>query len=261
MNHIPNLSQLTVFTEYLGFTVINMFGRDRFYPGERILYEAHPRFILNSRSTLIKVILSLIIVYYFQRTVEFAGSLSRVFLERYGFNFASTAVIILLSLLFILLISIMWDVLSWRNRRYLVTDQRVIVESGVIRKKRFYIHHDKIVDVVFSQGLTERLLNSADVEVYGGHEGTHIVLEDAPSPSRIEHYINRSTGGGTADHAAEIIRELSDETPDKPGFSDPSFWESDEEEEQEEEYADKPGSVMERHSRKFKRLREEDGEE
>ena len=76
--------------------------------------------------------------------------------------------IILLSVLFILLISIMWDVLSWRNRRYLVTDQRVIVESGVIRKKRFYIHHDKIVDVVFSQGLTERLLNSADVEVYRG---------------------------------------------------------------------------------------------
>ena len=61
-----------------------MFGRDRFYLGERILYEAHPRFILNSRSTLIKVILSLIIVYYFQRTVEFAGSLSRVFLEDTG---------------------------------------------------------------------------------------------------------------------------------------------------------------------------------
>jgi len=240
-----------------------MFGRERLYPGERVLYETGPRFILNSKSSIIKILFLALIIYIFPAAVKFAGDLDNVLIVRYGFTVAEKVVWILTAVFILLVLSVLWDVISWRSRRYIITDHRVIVESGVLRKRRFYINHSKIVDVSFSQGIIERLLDSADIEVHGGHEDTHIILEDAPSPARIEYHINRFTGERAVDEAEEILRELSLERREGRGFADPQFWEDTGENDEntlKESYSEEEGgeeSIMERHSRKFKRFREE----
>jgi len=253
-----------------------MFGRDRLHPGERILYETRPRFILNSKSTIIKALSAVIILYLFQWIVEGAGALDNLLIANYGVTVAEKVAWLLTGIIIIILLSILWDVISWRNRRYIITDQRVMVEEGVLWKRRYYINHRKIVDVSFSQSITERLLDSADLEIHGGHEGTNIILRDAPSPSKIEYHISRFTERGY-DDAEEILRELSSSRRREPGFADPEFWETPEDEKESDgkfavdrrgdesmgsdgKFAvDRRGdeSIMERHSRKFKRYRRE----
>lgn len=240
-----------------------MFGRERLYPGERVLYETGPRFILNSKSSIIKILFIAIIIYIFPAAVKFAGDLDNVLMVRYGFTVAEKVVWILTAIFIILVLSVLWDMISWRSRRYIITDHRVIVESGVLRKRRFYINHSKIVDISFSQGIIERLLDSADIEIHGGHEDTHIILEDAPSPARVEYHINRFTEHRSVDEAEEILRELSSERQKGRGFADPEFWEDTDEfdentpKESPSEEEGSEESIMERHSRKFKRFREE----
>ncbi|MDI9618325.1 PH domain-containing protein [Methanothermobacter sp.] len=240
-----------------------MFGRERLYPGERVLYETGPRFILNSKSSIIKILFLALIIYIFPAAVKFAGDLDNVLIVRYGFTVAEKVVWILTTAFIILVLSVLWDMISWRSRRYIITDRRVIVESGVLRKRRFYINHSKIVDVSFSQGIIERLLNSADIEIHGGHEDTHIILEDAPSPAKIEYHINRFTGERTVNEAEEILRELSSERHEGRGFADPKFWEDTDEFDESNlrkspvEEGGSKESIMERHSRKFKRFRKE----
>ncbi|MGB9837751.1 PH domain-containing protein [Methanothermobacter sp.] len=240
-----------------------MFGRERLYPGERVLYETRPRFILNSKSSIIKILFLALIIYIFPAAVKFAGDLDNLLIMRYGFTVADKVVWILTAAFILLVLSVLWDVISWRSRRYIITDHRVIVESGVLRKRRFYMNHSKIVDISFSQGIMERLLDSADIEIHGGHEDTHIILEDAPFPARIEYHINRFTEHRSVDEAEEILRELSSERQKGRGFADPKFWEDTDEfdentpEESPHEMGSSEESVMERHSRKFRRSREE----
>ncbi|MBE2899652.1 PH domain-containing protein [Methanothermobacter thermautotrophicus] len=255
-----------------------MFGRDRLHPGERILYETRPRFILNSKSTIIKALSAMIIAYLFQGIVEGAGALDSILIANYGVTVAGKVAWLLTAVIIIILLSILWDVISWKNRRYIITDQRVMVEEGVLRKRRYYINHRKIVDVSFSQSITERLLDSADVEIHGGHEGTNIILRDAPSPSRIEYHISRFTERGY-DDAEDILRELSSRRGREPGFADPEFWDTPPDEEECSNHIEAPDkespssgsgslpegecdeSIMERHSRKFKRYRREGRDE
>jgi uncharacterized membrane protein YdbT with pleckstrin-like domain len=103
--------------------------------------------------------------------------------------------LILLFIIFILILWIIWDLLSWRYTNYTLTDHRVIIQKGIIRKNKTFIHYDKIQDITVSQSITERITSSGDIEIFGGHEHTRLILEDIPRPRDVEDMINRMIEG------------------------------------------------------------------
>jgi hypothetical protein len=129
------------------------------------------------------------------------------------------------ALFIVILILILWaayDFLYWRQKKYTLTNHRIIVQRGIIKRKKSFIHYDKIQDIVVSQSLVDRLFSAGDMEVFGGHEGTTLILEDIPNPLEVENMINRLMEG----------EELDLSRPEKPK---------------------PPRSIIEEYDKKFKR--------
>lgn len=105
----------------------------------------------------------------------------------------------LVLIMIILMLSLIWDVVSWKRKKYQLTNQRVIIKKGLIRRKKSYIHYSKIQDIDVYQGIVDRIFSAGDIEIYGGHEHTNIILEDVPNPREVEDIIDRVMVGEKVD--------------------------------------------------------------
>jgi membrane protein YdbS with pleckstrin-like domain len=163
--------------------------------GEKILFETKPRFFMYLKSAVIKFIALIVIIYIFESVISVVASIQNFIIRYVQVPLVETTTIILLFLMFIIILWIIWDILSWEYTIYTLTNYRVILEKGVIRKNKSYMHYDKIQDVNVSQGLIERLTSSGDISIFGGHEHTRIVLNDIPDPTKVENMINQMIEG------------------------------------------------------------------
>ena len=163
--------------------------------GEKILFETRPRFFMYLKSAIIKFIALIVIIYLFEPVISVAASIQNFIIRYVQIPLVEATTIILLLLMFILILWIIWDILSWEYTTYTLTNYRVILEKGVIRKNKSYMHYDKIQDVNVSQGIIERLASSGDISIFGGHEHTRIVLNDIPDPTKVENMINQMIEG------------------------------------------------------------------
>ena len=163
--------------------------------GEKILFETKPRFFMYLKSAVIKFIALIVIIYIFEFVVSAAASIQNFIIRYVQVPLVEATTLILLFLMFIIILWIIWDILSWEYTTYTLTNYRVILEKGVVRKNKSYMHYDKIQDVNVSQGLIERLTSSGDISIFGGHEHTRIVLNDIPDPAKVENKINQMIEG------------------------------------------------------------------
>lgn len=164
-------------------------------PRERLLFATRPRFLVYLKSSLIKILALLLLLYLFSYIISQAVRLQSYLVNYVRLPLVEGTTYLLLILILILILWILWSVISWRYTRYILTNRRIIIQGGVIRKKRSYIHYNKIQDIITSQGIMERLISSGDIEIYGGHENTQLILEDVPNPREVEDMINRLIDG------------------------------------------------------------------
>jgi len=160
-------------------------------PGERVIFETRPRFLANLKSTILKFIVLLLIFYFFRSIISLAISLQEYVVQMVQIPLIQATFYVLILIIALLILSMIFDVVSWRRKKYQLTNQRVIVKKGLIRRKRSYIHYNKIQDIDVDQGIVDRIFSAGDIEIYGGHEHTNIILEDVPNPREVEDIIDR----------------------------------------------------------------------
>jgi uncharacterized membrane protein YdbT with pleckstrin-like domain len=74
--------------------------------------------------------------------------------------------------------------LRWLTTRYILTDQRLVIRTGVVARHGRDVPLDRINDVSFSETLFERMLRSGTLVVESAGERGQIALKDVP---RVEH--------------------------------------------------------------------------
>ncbi|BDH79401.1 MAG TPA: PH domain-containing protein [Methanothermobacter sp.] len=195
--------------------------------GEKIIYSTHPRLFLYSGSIILNLMVVVILFYLLPFAMEAAARFEYSIASAVRLPLVQIVTWIFLILILILIVKSIIDLISWRFTKYILTDQRVVIEKGLLRRETSYIYYDKIVDVVFSQSLLERLVSAGDIQIFGGHEHTPIVLKNAPNPERIDQLINQLISG-----------DYETMTRASRGYRPPGG-----------------ASVFKRHSKKFKRLR------
>ena len=57
------------------------------------------------------------------------------------------------------------------------------------------MHYNKMQDIIVSQGFIQRISYAGDIEIFGGHDRTSLILEDIPNPGEVENMINRMIEG------------------------------------------------------------------
>jgi len=162
---------------------------------ENIVFQTRPRFLMNLKSAILKFIVILVILYFFADIRNIAFTVQQYLVGIIQIPLVEGVTILVMLIILILFLWIIWNLLSWRFTLYTLTEQRIVVERGMLRKNRNSIHYDKIQDVTVSQSLIERLTLSGDIEVFGGHDSTRIFLEDVPRPKDIEEMINKMIEG------------------------------------------------------------------
>ncbi|ADP77317.1 membrane-flanked domain protein [Methanothermus fervidus DSM 2088] len=154
---------------------------------ENIVYKTRPNIILYTNLP-VKLIFLLILIYLFPLAMNFLYDIEKTLIP--------LPLITLLTYIFafigiILILSIFLDFLSWKFTNYILTDHRLIVESGFLRKERAYIHYPKIVDITIHQGIIDRMFNVGDMEIRGGHDIAPLILRKIPRPEEFEEKINQ----------------------------------------------------------------------
>jgi len=165
------------------------------HPGERVLFETRPRLIVSLKSAIFKFIIVLLILYFFTTIIMYVALIQSLVNTLVSLPFVTGTTYGLIIILLLLLIWILWNILSWRSKIYTLTNQKVMIKTGIIRKKSVYMHYDKIQDIITSQSIMERISYSGDIEIFGGHDRTSLILEDIPNPGEVENMINRMIEG------------------------------------------------------------------
>ena len=95
--------------------------------------------------------------------------------------------------------------INWRFTQYVLTNERLIVRSGIISKHGKEIPLENITNVGFSQGVIERGLRYGDVLIESAGEHGQSVLGDIPDPEgfHTELYRVREARGVDLSQASE----------------------------------------------------------
>lgn len=165
------------------------------YMGEKVLFETRPRSPLYLGSTIFKIIILFLLLYFFRSILALTATVQYELVNYIQIPLVTWTAYFLLLVLFLLFLWILWEIANWRATQYILTTQRVMIKKGIFRKRKIYMPYNMIQDINISQRLLERLFKAGDIEISGGHEHTQVVIEDTPNPSRMENTINRLMQG------------------------------------------------------------------
>ncbi|MFW2338585.1 MAG: PH domain-containing protein [Acidimicrobiia bacterium] len=108
--------------------------------------------------------------------------------------------------------------LDWWFTRYVVTNERLIVRSGVLARKGKEIPLEVINDVAFSQSILERMVHSGDLLIESAGEQGQSRFTDVPRPEDVQAQIYQlrekrtvaleGGGGGGAAGQLEALARL-----------------------------------------------------
>ena len=83
-------------------------------------------------------------------------------------------------------------VVAWRFRLYVLTTERIVVRDGVISRDGTEIPLESINNVLFSQGVVERLLGYGDVLIESAGSRGQSRLTDIPDPEAFQSQVYRA---------------------------------------------------------------------
>ncbi|MGB2568245.1 PH domain-containing protein [Micromonospora citrea] len=113
----------------------------------------------------------------------------------------------------------LWPFLVWRTTHYLFTDERVLLQQGVLSRDRRDIPLTRINDHAMSQRFVERLLGCGTLTIESAGERGQSVLSDVPQVGKVQtklyelveaHHDKHSLGDG---EMREILADMRDGKP------------------------------------------------
>jgi uncharacterized membrane protein YdbT with pleckstrin-like domain len=135
-------------------------------PGEKLILKLHQHWIFIAESLLIPVALILLVIV----ADVLIGS-------GHGIRTPLTLAVVAIDILWLIVVWIRWQSVS-----YTLTDQRIMIQSGVLSRSEKIIPIDRVQDCTTRQSLTGRMLGYGRVEVdAAGAQGAE-VLQHLPKP-------------------------------------------------------------------------------
>ncbi|APJ02471.1 PH domain-containing protein [Silvanigrella aquatica] len=68
-----------------------------------------------------------------------------------------------------------------KSKKYIVTNQRVYIENGIIAKSETELPLNKINDILLKQGIVQRLVGAGNIRIFTGNDKPTIIFDiDAP---------------------------------------------------------------------------------
>jgi uncharacterized membrane protein YdbT with pleckstrin-like domain len=125
----------------------------------------------------------------------------------------------LLALYVIPLLYLIWKLLAWQRKEYILTDRRVVLQEGVLSVSSFDASLDKINNVYHNQSFLGRMLNYGDVGLETASEAGTTTFEFLSQPVSFKNSIvhqresyrtdSVSAGRSLTPNIPQMIEELA----------------------------------------------------
>ncbi len=79
---------------------------------------------------------------------------------------------------------------KWANTNFVITSDRIIFRSGVLSRSGIEIPLERVNNVLFSQGIFERMLGAGDLLIESGGEAGQQRFTDVRRPERVQNLIH-----------------------------------------------------------------------
>lgn len=159
---------------------------------EKVLLETKPNFWLYSDNFILKIVVLFLMVFFFAPILTFVYTLHGKLVENFHIaidNVMFYTELLLIILIAVVIIKIILDILDWNYTNYVLTDTRIVIQRGFIHKERIIMSYNKIQDIEITQSFLERLISVGDIIIYGANEVSETILDDIPSPKKVEEII------------------------------------------------------------------------
>ena len=159
---------------------------------EKVLLETKPNFWLYSDNFILKIVVLFLMVFFFAPILTFVYTLHGKLVENFHIaidNVMFYTELLLIILIAVVIIKIILDILDWNYTNYVLTDTRIVIQRGFIHKERIMMSYNKIQDIEITQSFLERLISVGDIIIYGANEVSETILDDIPSPKKVEEII------------------------------------------------------------------------
>ena len=166
-----------------------MFKKNDSKANERIIYQAKPNLILGCKKAILGFILLAIVLGASGPIIQFVGEMQVYLISRVKLSITSYTAIAIFVLILVIVIYIIWQIVGWYAKEYVLTDTRIMVKSGVLLTRKNYMPYSTIQDINTSQSILARLFNVGSVSVYSAYDNNQMVLENISNPSEVEEII------------------------------------------------------------------------
>jgi uncharacterized membrane protein YdbT with pleckstrin-like domain len=83
----------------------------------------------------------------------------------------------------------MWPLLQWLTTRYVLTNRRVVIRTGVLSRSGRDIPLTRVNDVSFRHGIVERILRCGTLTIESAGEHGQVILPDVPSVELVQRQV------------------------------------------------------------------------
>ena len=166
-----------------------LFNKNDARANDRVIYQTRPNMILGCKKAILGVVLLIIILSVSSVAIKFIGEMQVYLISRINLSLTSYTAIAFFVIILINVIYIIWQLVGWYSKEYILTDTKIIIKSGVISTKKNYMPYATIQDINTSQNIIERLFNVGSVSVFSAYDNNQMELKDISSPSEVEEII------------------------------------------------------------------------
>jgi uncharacterized membrane protein YdbT with pleckstrin-like domain len=149
------------------------FPEDVLTRDEKVVLHLHPHWKTLIRPILVALVALVVVV------------LALLFLPDNGFGTGSRYVVGAIALLLVVWLSVK-PFLARQTTHYVFTDQRVLVQTGILSRDRRDIPLNRINDHTMNQHFIERLLGTGTLTIESAGERGQSVLADIPHVERVQ---------------------------------------------------------------------------
>jgi membrane protein YdbS with pleckstrin-like domain len=166
-----------------------MFGKNDNQANERIIYQAKPNLILGCKKAIFGIILLFVLLFISGPIIQFIGNMQVYMISYIRLPITRYAVIAVFVGILITIIYIIWQIVGWYSKEYILTESKIVVKSGVFLTRKNYMPYSTIQDMNTSQSVFARLFNVGSISVYSAYDNNQISLDNVANPSEVEEII------------------------------------------------------------------------
>lgn len=173
-----------------------MFRKNDNQSNERVIFQAKPNLILGCKKAILGIILLIFVLFISGPIIKFIGNMQVYMISQIKLPLTRYVAIAVFVVMLIIILYIIFQIVGWYAKEYILTDSKIIVKSGVVFTRKNYMPYSTIQDVNTSQSIFARLFNVGSVSVYSAYDNNQIALENISDPSKVEEIIfsNMSRG-------------------------------------------------------------------